>query len=131
MSNPCDSMDCSPPGSSVHGILQERILEWVAISFSNTHTHTHTHIYIYTYIHTYTHGLFWPKDLSHDILCVCACVCIYVYIYVTDTFCCTGGSNNSLSQLYYKKFWKYKMIIFQKPILMSWKIVIKQVENSR
>ena len=27
-------MDCSPPGSSVHGILQARILEWVAISFS-------------------------------------------------------------------------------------------------
>ena len=30
----CDPMDCSPPGSSVHGILQARILEWVAISFS-------------------------------------------------------------------------------------------------
>ena len=28
------SVDCSPPGSSVHGILQARILEWVAISFS-------------------------------------------------------------------------------------------------
>ena len=28
----CDPMDCSPPGSSVHGILQARILEWVAIS---------------------------------------------------------------------------------------------------
>ena len=27
-------MDCSPPGSSVHGILQTRILEWVAFSFS-------------------------------------------------------------------------------------------------
>ena len=27
-------MDCSPPGSSVHGILQVRILEWVAIPFS-------------------------------------------------------------------------------------------------
>ena len=26
----CDPMDCSPPGSSVHGILQVRILEWVA-----------------------------------------------------------------------------------------------------
>ena len=25
-----DSVDCSPPGSSVHGILQARILEWVA-----------------------------------------------------------------------------------------------------
>ena len=32
--NLCDSMDHSPPGSSVHGILQARILEWVAISFS-------------------------------------------------------------------------------------------------
>ena len=31
---PWDPMDCSPPGSSVHGILQARILEWVAISFS-------------------------------------------------------------------------------------------------
>ena len=30
----CDSMDCTPLGSSVHGILQARILEWVAISFS-------------------------------------------------------------------------------------------------
>ena len=28
-------MDCSPPGSSVHGILQARTLQWVAISFSN------------------------------------------------------------------------------------------------
>ena len=30
----CDPMDCSPPGTSVHGILLARILEWVAISFS-------------------------------------------------------------------------------------------------
>ena len=30
----CDPMDCSPPDSSVHSILQARILEWVAISFS-------------------------------------------------------------------------------------------------
>ena len=30
----CDPMDCSLPGSSVYGILQARILEWVAISFS-------------------------------------------------------------------------------------------------
>ena len=28
----CDPMDCSPSGTSVHGILQARILEWVAIS---------------------------------------------------------------------------------------------------
>ena len=34
MSNSCDPVDCSLPGSSVHGISQARILEWVALSFS-------------------------------------------------------------------------------------------------
>ena len=34
-----DSMDCSLPGSAVHGISQERILEWVAISFSRGSSH--------------------------------------------------------------------------------------------
>ena len=38
----CDPMDCNPPGSSVHGILQARIQEYVAISFSR--------------------GSYWPKD---------------------------------------------------------------------
>ena len=40
MSDSFDPVDCSPPGSSVRGILQARILEWVAISFlrgSNRH----------------------------------------------------------------------------------------------
>ena len=31
----CDPMDCSLPHSSVHGIFQARVLEWVAISFSS------------------------------------------------------------------------------------------------
>ena len=31
----CDPRDCSPPGSPIPGILQARILEWVAIPFSN------------------------------------------------------------------------------------------------
>ena len=31
----CNLMDCSPPGSSVYGVLQARILEWVAIPFSS------------------------------------------------------------------------------------------------
>ena len=32
----CDPMDCSPPGSSVHGILQARILEWVTMPSSGS-----------------------------------------------------------------------------------------------
>ena len=34
---PSDPMDCSLPGSSVHGIFQARVLEWVAIAFSVNH----------------------------------------------------------------------------------------------
>ena len=41
----CEPVNCSPPGSSVHGISQARILEWVAISFSR--------------------GSFWPRDRTH------------------------------------------------------------------
>ena len=41
----CNPMDCSPPGSSVLGISQARILEWVAISFSRRS--------------------FWPRDQTH------------------------------------------------------------------
>ena len=33
-----DPMDCSPPGSSVHGIFQARVLEWGAIAFSQEYT---------------------------------------------------------------------------------------------
>ena len=39
-----DPMDCSLPGSSVHGIFQARVLEWGAIAFSNMY------VYIYIYI---------------------------------------------------------------------------------
>ena len=42
---PCDPLNCSPPGSSVHGILQARIQEWVAISSSR--------------------GSFWTRDGTH------------------------------------------------------------------
>ena len=33
---PSDPMDCGPPGSSVHGIFQARVLEWGAIAFSQS-----------------------------------------------------------------------------------------------
>ena len=36
-STPSDPMDCSPPGPSIHGIFQARVLEWVAIAFSEVH----------------------------------------------------------------------------------------------
>ena len=39
VSDSIDPMDCSPPGSSVHGIFQARVLEWGAIAFSAGHCH--------------------------------------------------------------------------------------------
>ena len=44
----CDPMDCSPPGSSVHGILQARILEWITMPSSR--------------------GSSWPRDRTHVLL---------------------------------------------------------------
>ena len=41
-----DPMDCSPPGSSVHGIFQARVLEWGAIAFSVLEYYTLS-LYIY------------------------------------------------------------------------------------
>jgi len=41
-----DPMDCSPPGSSVRGIFQARILEWVSIAFS----------YLYFLLRLYIHN---------------------------------------------------------------------------
>ena len=38
---PSDSMDCSPPGSSIHGIFQARVLEWGAIAFIGNIKNTH------------------------------------------------------------------------------------------
>ena len=37
-----DPMDCSLPGSSVHGIFQARVLEWVVIAFSENGDYCHT-----------------------------------------------------------------------------------------
>ena len=41
-----DPMDCSLPGSSVHGIFQERVLEWGAIAFSDTDKQAFTKEYL-------------------------------------------------------------------------------------
>ena len=37
--NVWEPVDCSPPGSSLHGILQARILEWVAVSYPKESSH--------------------------------------------------------------------------------------------
>ena len=48
----CNPIDCSLPGSSVHGIFQARMLDWVAISFSKFHSlGIHNSYKVFLYIH--------------------------------------------------------------------------------
>ena len=48
-----DPMDCSLPGSSIHGIFQARVLEWGAIAFSTT---------------SFKKTFFSPSDFAHSLL---------------------------------------------------------------
>ena len=63
----CDPMDCSPPGSSVHGILQATILEWVASMY----------VYVYMYVCVYIYLVF--KNFLWEYNCL-------TMLY---SFCCT------------------------------------------
>jgi len=98
----CNPLDCSPPGSSVHGILQARILEWVAIPFSRGSSCSRNQIWVSCIV-----GRFftiwatreapcsckWPNFilvwLSSISLCVYMCVCLYIYIYIYCIFICS------------------------------------------
>ena len=49
----CDPMDCSLPGSSIHGIFQARVLEWVAIAFSESrYSDRYSDIYLNLHLST-------------------------------------------------------------------------------
>ena len=83
-----DPMDYSPPGSSVHGILQVRILEWVALQ--GIFPTQGPNPYLLRLLH-------WQVDslpLSHLVyiyiypgvcICVCVCVCVCVFWYIFQT----------------------------------------------
>ena len=62
----CNSMDCSQSGSSVHRILQERILEWVAISFSRRSSWTRSFMSPALAIGFFTTSAIWEAHWYFD-----------------------------------------------------------------
>ena len=84
MSNSCDPMDCNPLGSSVYGILQARILEWVSISFSRGSSQPRN----WTQVSCIEGGSFtvWTTSRDHYIflalfgIYVLNNICIFLYI---------------------------------------------------
>ena len=65
----CDSIEGSPPGSAIPGVLQERTLEWVAISFSNVITMRGLEKNLCKYI-KYTFLLHHIKNRRHSSIAV-------------------------------------------------------------
>ena len=84
-----DPMDCSRPGSSVHGIFQARILEWVAISYSDIR-------------HKILEKIKFFKKFTEVIFGVCVCVCVYVCACVCFLFLILI-INISRSETFHKK----------------------------
>ena len=89
VSNSSNPMDCSPPGSSVHGIFQAKVLEWGAIAFS---------IYMYTYLQIHSHMYMCPKhthmhhiyELSTKPIYHVHRPCTYTYTEFTDVEWCAS-----------------------------------------
>ena len=82
-----DPMDCSPPGSSIHGIFQARVLEWGAMAFSIETDYLDvifTEIQLFFLTSTpHIVASLWliSKVLQKLILIVCVCLCVYQYCH--------------------------------------------------
>ena len=74
----CNPMDCSLPGSSVHGIFQARILEWVAISFSRgssqSKNQTQVSCIAGRFFTLWATGKVSPSSKRKAYICVCVCI---------------------------------------------------------
>ena len=77
-----DPMDWGPPGSSVHGILQTRILEWVAISFSRGSSQSRDQTGASGVSCIGRQVLYHQCNMGSPYMCVCVCVYVCIYIYI-------------------------------------------------
>ena len=80
----CDPVDCTLPGSSLHGILQARILEWVAMLSSKGVLPTqesNPFLSCLLYWQAGSLPLAPPGKPIYMFVCVCACVCVCVCVY--------------------------------------------------
>jgi len=80
----CNSMDSSPPGSSGHGILQARILEWVSISFSRRSSwpRDRTLISCISWIGSKFFTIWATRETHVCMYVISTYLCVYAYIYV-------------------------------------------------
>ena len=75
----CDPMDCSLPGSSIHGIFQARVLEWGAIVFSD---------FIAQELHLISYITYKGKEYKKYIY-----IHTHIHTHVSESLCCTPETN--------------------------------------
>ena len=99
----CDLVDCSPPSCSVHGILQARMLDWLAISSSRgpSQARDQTHVSLYL-LHWQADSL--PLSYLGSLTCLYTCIHIYTCMYIYRTLdksnlCIVYSSNSSQSRI--------------------------------
>ena len=108
----CDFVDCSPPGCSVQGIFQARILEWVAISFSIGLTYLSlkqiTHVYLKPMIFAHIWGywviclLYFSPDSHHKSINEVTLVLKFVFLNYGQV---------CIINLYFPQDWKRSVFI--------------------
>ena len=74
----CNPMDCSPPGSSVHGSFQARILEWVAIFYSRGYSQPRNIPHLLSLLH-------WQADFLPCTIWEANIMYLLVYYYSLET----------------------------------------------
>jgi len=111
LSNSCDPMDCSLPDSSVHGISQARILEWVAISFFRGSAQPRDQTCV-SCIGRWILYLWITRIVSAQrnsnfsffsygwVIFHCVCVCVCVCISILYAFICWGSFYSFLGSFY-------------------------------
>ena len=94
-------MNCSPPGSTIYGIFQARILEWFALSFykGSTQPKDPNCVYYWTPHHHKNSGSVYPPKGSQHVhglspyccslhgVCVCVCVCVAISFSISTDRC--------------------------------------------
>ena len=78
----CDTMDCIPPGSSVHEILQARVLEWVVMPSSREYSHLGIEpTSLMSHVPLAPPGKCSERYI-YVCVCVCVCVCVLVHTHI-------------------------------------------------
>ena len=114
----CFPMDCSLPGSSVHGIFQARVLEWVAIYFSRGSSQPRDLTWVSHIVGRCFYCLSYEGStyfMVTEYICICMCVYIHTYLYLSIYI------SIYIFMLFYERFPLISLLcsIYIQPILWS------------